>query len=94
MSRTGLRLATATPALAALRPAHEHTRAEHARHARTMRARLASRAHALTWQHTLARARQKLDVMLEALADRPATMAGKFEPPQKVGEPCRRCEMV
>ena len=36
------------------------------RHARTMRARLASRAHALTWQHTLAR--QKLDVMLEALA--------------------------
>ena len=68
MSSTGLRLATATPALAALRPAHEHTRAEHARHARTMRARLASRAHALTWQHTLARARQKLDVMLEALA--------------------------
>ena len=68
MSHTGLRLATATPALAALRLAHEHTRAEHARHARTMRARLASRAHALTWQHTLARARQKLDVMLEALA--------------------------
>ena len=70
MSRTGLRhclgLATATPVLAALRPAHEHTRAEHARHARTMRARLASRAHALTWVHTLAR--QKLDVMLEALA--------------------------
>ena len=68
--RTGLRhclgLATATPTLAALRLAHEHTRAEHARHARTMRARLASRAHALTWQHTLAR--QKLDVMLEALA--------------------------
>ena len=68
MSRTGLRLATATPALAALRLAHEHTRAEHARHARTTRARLTSRAHALTWQHTLARARQKLDVMLEALA--------------------------
>ena len=38
MSRTWLRLATATPALAALRFAHEHTRAEHARHARTMRA--------------------------------------------------------
>ena len=43
-----LGLATAAPALAALRLAHEHTRAEHARHARTMRARLASRAHALT----------------------------------------------
>ena len=59
MSRTGLRLAShASPTLAALRPAHEHARAEHARHARTTRARLASRAHALTWQHTLAR--QKL----------------------------------
>ena len=58
--RTGMCrvLATAAPALAALRLAHEHTRAEHARHARTTRARLASRAHALTWQHTLAR--QKL----------------------------------
>ena len=48
--RTGMCrvLATAAPALAALRLAHEHTRAEHARHARTTRARLASRAHALT----------------------------------------------
>ena len=33
-----LGLATATPALAALRLAHDHTRAEHARHARAMRA--------------------------------------------------------
>ena len=54
-----LGLATATATLAARRLAHEHARAEHARHARTMRARLASRAHALTWQHT--RSRQKLD---------------------------------
>ena len=67
MSRTGLRLATATPALAALRLAHEHTRAEHARHARTMRARLASLAHALTWQHTLAHVK-KLAAVLESLA--------------------------
>ena len=67
MSRTGLRLATATPALAALRPAHDHARAEHARHARTMRARLASLAHALTWQHTLAHVK-KLAAVLESLA--------------------------
>ena len=66
MSRTGLRLATATPALAALRPAHEHTRSEHARHARTMRARLASRAHALMRQHALTR--QMLEWLLESLA--------------------------
>ena len=50
MSSTGIRprlgLATTTPALAALRLAHEHTHAEHARHARTTRARLASHAHA------------------------------------------------
>lgn len=51
MSRTGLRLATATPVLAALRFAPEHTRAEHAGHARTMRARLASHAHAHTRLH-------------------------------------------
>ena len=40
MSRTGLRLATATPALAALRLAHEHTHARTARetHAARMRA--------------------------------------------------------
>ena len=35
------------------RLAHEHTRAEHARHARTTRVRLASDAHALTLQHAL-----------------------------------------
>ena len=53
--RTGMCrvLATAAPALAALRLAHEHTRAEHARHARTTRARLTSHAHALTRQHAL-----------------------------------------
>ena len=64
MSRTGLRLATATPALAALRPAHEHTRAQHARHARCTRASLASDARALTLQPALARqkARCVLDV--------------------------------
>ena len=56
--RTGLRFATATPALAALRLAHEHTRAEHARHARCTRARLASDARALTLQHALARQKQ------------------------------------
>ena len=50
-SRTGLRLATATPALAALRLAHEHTRAEHARHARCTRARLVREAHAATRAH-------------------------------------------
>ena len=66
MSRTGLRLATATPALAALRPAHEHTRAEHARHARTTRARLASNAHALTRQHALTS--KSLAAVLESLA--------------------------
>ena len=66
MSRTGLRLATATPALAALRLAHEHTRAEHARRARTMRARLASHAHALTQQHALTS--KSLAVVLESLA--------------------------
>ena len=58
MSRTGLRLATATPALAALRPAHDHARAEHARHARCTRASLASDARALTLQHALARQKQ------------------------------------
>tara|TARA_B110001450_G_scaffold226512_1_gene225315 strand:+ start:507 stop:812 length:306 start_codon:yes stop_codon:yes gene_type:complete len=54
MSRTGLRLATATPTLAALRPAHaahDHARAEHARHARCTRASLVSDARALTLQH-------------------------------------------
>ena len=66
VSRTGLRLATATPALAALRLAHEHTRAEHARHARTMRARLASHAHALTRQHALTS--KSLATVLESLA--------------------------
>ena len=45
MSRTGLRLATASPALAALRLAHEHTRAQHARHARCTHASLASNVH-------------------------------------------------
>ena len=59
MSRTGLRprlgLATATPALAALRLAHEHTRAEHARHTRCTRASLASDARALTLQPALTR---------------------------------------
>ena len=45
MSRTGLRLATASPALAALRLAHEHTRAQHARHARFTHASLASDVH-------------------------------------------------
>ena len=40
------------------RLAHEHTRAEHARHARTTRVRLASDAHALTLQHALT-SRQK-----------------------------------
>ena len=59
MSRTGLRLATAVmPALAAMRPAHEHARAEHARHARCTRARLASDPHAPTLQHALARQKQ------------------------------------
>ena len=60
--RTGLRhclvLATATPTLAALRPAHDHARAEHTRHARTTRARLASDAHAFTLQQALARQKQ------------------------------------
>ena len=65
--RTGLRLATATPALAARRLAHEHTHAEHARHARTTRARLASRAHALTWQHTQ-HTSKSLAAVLESLA--------------------------
>ena len=52
--RTGLRLATAAmPALAAMRPAHEHARAEHTRHARCTRASLASDAHALTLQHSM-----------------------------------------
>ena len=64
MSRTGLRprlgLATATPALAALRLPHEHARAEHACHARTMRARLASDARALTLQPALARQKARL----------------------------------
>ena len=49
MSSTGIRprlgLATATPALAALRLAHEHTRAQHARHARCTHASLDSDAH-------------------------------------------------
>ena len=60
--RTGLRhclvLATATPTLAALRPAHDHARAEHTQHARTTRARLASDAHAFTLQQALARQKQ------------------------------------
>ena len=51
-------LATATPTLAALRPAHDHARAEHTRHARTTRARLASDAHAFTLQQALARQKQ------------------------------------
>ena len=40
-----LGLATAAPVLAALRLAHEHTRAQHARHARCTYASLASDAH-------------------------------------------------
>ena len=60
--RTGLRhclvLATADPALAALRPVHDHARTEHARHARCTRASLASDPHALTLQHALARQKQ------------------------------------
>ena len=51
-------LATATPTLAALRPAHEHARAEHTRHARCTRASLATDARALTLQHALARQKQ------------------------------------
>ena len=67
MSRTGLRLAShASPALAALRLAHEHARAEHARHARTTRARLASCAHALTRQHALTS--KSLAAVLKSLA--------------------------
>ena len=45
----------ASPTLAALRFAHEHTRAQHARHARCTHASLASDAHALTQQHALTR---------------------------------------
>ena len=45
----------ASPTLAALRLAHEHTRAQHARHARFTHASLASDAHALTQQHALTR---------------------------------------
>ena len=52
-------LATATPALAALRIAHEHARAERARHAHCTRARLAGDAHALMRQHALARQKQE-----------------------------------
>ena len=64
MSRTGLRprlgLATATPALAALRLPHEHARAEHARHTHCTRASLASDARALTLQPALARKKARL----------------------------------
>ena len=69
-SRTGLAsasaLATASPArlLRACAPAHAST--AHSARAQHACARLAGDAHALTRQHTLAR--QKLDVMLEALA--------------------------
>ena len=66
MWRTGLRLATAAPTLAALRLAHEHTRAEHAPHARTTRARLVREAHALTRQHALTT--KSLAGVLESLA--------------------------
>ena len=59
MSRTGLRLATATPALAALRLAHEHTRAEHARHARTTRTRASLASDAHMHVHSNMRSRQK-----------------------------------
>ena len=70
MSRTRLAsasaLATASPArlLRACAPAHAST--AHSARAQHACARLAGDAHALTRQHTLAR--QKLDVMLEALA--------------------------
>ena len=53
MARTGLRLATATPAFAALRLAHEHTRAESTPHARYTRASVAGAALILTPQHAL-----------------------------------------
>ena len=53
-----LGLTTAAPTLAALRPAHDHARAEHARHARCTRVSLASDPRAPTLQHALARQKQ------------------------------------
>ena len=69
-SRTGLAsasaLATASPARLLRACARAHASTAHSARAQHACARLAGDAHALTRQHTLAR--QKLDVMLEALA--------------------------
>ena len=69
-SRTGLAsasaLATASPARLLRARARAHASTAHSARAQHACARLAGDAHALTRQHTLAR--QKLDVMLEALA--------------------------
>ena len=77
-------------------PAHAST--AHSARAQHACARLAGDAHALTWQHTLAR--QKLDVMLEALATGwssagwplahlPRTRCANASPPPLLARPMR-----
>ena len=59
----------ASPTLAALRLAHEHTRAQHARHARCTHASLASDMRSPTCTHmSNALTRQMLERLLESLA--------------------------
>ena len=97
MSRTGLRLATAAmPALAAMRPAHEHARAEHARHARCTRASLASDARALTLQHALSRQHARMGARVTGhwlTVGRPAACASGVHTNCKCSRRARRADV-
>ena len=68
MSCTGLRLTTATSALAALRPLHEHTRRAHACRARSSRTHHACAPRQPCTRTTRQHALKSLAAVLESLA--------------------------